>query len=564
MPANVRFGLVPLDSAMSAGYRLPLFVLLGAVGLMILVGCANLAGIQVARALARDAELSTRRALGGGLAALVRQLVTENLVLGIAGGMVGILIAAVAAAGLTELFRTNLGVTTEIALDGRALTFAIALTGIATVVFGFAPLLQVAKTDALRLMVSGTRGVAGGGSRRLRKALLIGEVAMVTVLLFAAALLARSHAHLASLEPGFEPAGLWTAQLSLDDDRFADAAATNRLFTETLEDLRALPGVTSAAVALSLPYERPLNMPFRLPTDEEGTGPRLANLVYVTPDFFQTLGIPTIDGRAIGETDRADASLVAVVSQGLAATHFAERDPVGARISVGGGGEVEIVGVVGDVQQGGGGWGTSQPVWAAPTIYIPAAQASGPMLRQVHVWFSPSWIVRTTSDSPQLASMMARALESGGDGLPVARTASLEEVMGDAFAQTRFQAMFLLVVAAFALLLAGVGLYGIVSHDVQQRRREMGVRMALGVSPGRAVIITGMSGVRLAMIGLVVGGFAAVGAGRVLASLVWGVTPGDPVTILALIGTVGGLAVLASFVPASRMGRLDPATVLRE
>jgi hypothetical protein len=305
-------------------------------------------------------------------------------------------------------------------------------------------------------------------------------------------------------------------------------------------------------------------MPFRLEGDDRAQQPRLANLVYVTPDFFEALGIPIRSGRGIEVRDGAHAPPVAVVNQALVEAHFEGRSALGSRVEMGGGEGLELVGIVGDVQQGGGGWGSSQPVWAAPTVYVPAAQASGPLLQQVHVWFSPSWVIRAPSQSPQLASRIAQVFAARDGELPVARTALLEEVMAHAFARTRFQAAFLLVVAGFALLLAGVGLYGIVAQEVLERRREMGVRMALGATPGRAVWTTGFAGLRLAAWGLLAGGVGAAGAGRVLGSLIWGVSPWDPVTILALVSGIGALALVASFVPAVRMGRMDPARVLRE
>jgi predicted permease len=209
---NLRFGLIPLDEALASSFRMPLLVLLGAVALMILVGCANLAAIQVSRALARETEMATRKALGSGVGALIRQLIAENLVLGLLGGALGLAVAVFSLDGLQALFASNLGVTAPMQIDGRALTAALTLTGLATLAFGLAPVVQVGRSDALRVLVSGTRGIAGAGSRRLRKLLLVGEVAMVTVLLFTGVLLARSYGHLTGLEPGFEPAGVLTAR----------------------------------------------------------------------------------------------------------------------------------------------------------------------------------------------------------------------------------------------------------------------------------------------------------------------------------------------------------------
>ena len=271
------------------------------------------------------------------------------------------------------------------------------------------------------------------------------------------------------------------------------------------------------------------------------------------------------DGRSLTEADRYDAAPVAVVNQAFVDAYLDGRRAPGMRIDLQtGAGEVEIVGVVADVLQGGAGWGSSAPVWTAPTAYVPVSQVAGAFLRQIHVWFSPSWVIRAPGASPGLQGSIAAVFESWDRELPIARSVSLEEVMAEAFAGPRFQAVFLLVVAGFALLLAAVGLYGIVAQEAVRRRREMGVRMALGVSPGRAVLHAGLSGMRLAAAGLVLGGVLAAAAGRVLGSLVWGVSTSDPVTFLLLLSAIGGLTAVASFVPAARLGRLHPATVLRE
>jgi len=563
--SDLRFGLVPLQDALTSGSRLPLLVLVAAVALMLLVGCANLAGIQVSRAIAREVEMSTRQALGSGTGALVRQLVAENLLLGLTGGIVGLGIAVLSVGGLQELLRLYLGTTAALRIDTRALVVSMGLTGLATLLFGLVPVLHVRRGNALRVLVSGTRGVAGGGRHVARRLLLVAQVATVTVLLFSAGLLARSYGHLASLDPGFDARSVRTVQLSLDDARYATADAVNRLFETSLDGLRGLPDVTHAAVALSLPYERPLNVPFRLEGDADEGRPRLTNLVYVTPGFFEALEIPLREGRVLGTEDRADTPPVVIANQAFVDAHLEGRAALGTRVPLGlGGAPLEVVGVVGDVQQGGGGWGSSQPVWAAPTLYVPAAQWSDALFQQVHIWFSPSWIIRAPNPSPQLMGEITRVFAQEDSELPVARAAALEDVMAGAFAQSRFQAVFLIVVAIFSALLAGVGLYGIVAQEVLRRRREMGVRMALGVSPIRAVLTTGLAGVRLAAWGLLAGGLGAVLTGRVLTSLLWGVSPADPVTIVALVAGVGLLASSASFIPAARIGRLNPARVLRE
>ncbi len=560
-----RFGLIPLDQAVTAGLELPLLILLGAIGVMVLVGCANLAGLQIARSLARRMEMATRQALGGGAGALARQLIAENLTLGLLGGVAGLGVAFAASRGLGDMVQSYFNTWQSVQMDGVALLVALGLTALSTILFGVVPVLQVARLDLQRVLASGSRGLIGGGGHTLRKILLVGEVAMVSSLLFAAGLLARSYGHLEGLDPGFDPDGLITVQFSLDDARYGDAGNVRRLFDETLGALGRVPGVASAAVALTLPYERPLNLGFRLPGDDTSQG-RVTNAVYVTPGFFETLGIPVLRGRPLGEADREGAPVVAVANQAFVDSNLQDEPALGTQVSMsfGEGEGVTIVGVVGNVQQSAG-WGeTSQPVWETPTLYLPAAQASSGFFQQVHVWFAPSWIIRQAGSSSDLAAQVTRVFREVDPDLPVSRLASLDQIMGSAFSRPRFEAAFLLLVAAFALLLAGIGLYGIVAHEVLERRTEMGLRMALGATPGRAVWTAGIGGVRLTLLGLAAGAVLAVAVSRAMVHLVWGVTPYDPVTLAGLVGILAVLAAVASFVPAARVGRMDPARILRE
>jgi predicted permease len=394
---------------------------------------------------------------------------------------------------------------------------------------------------------------------------LVGQVAMVTALLFAAGLLVRSYGHLDGLDPGFDPEGIMTVQLSLDDARFSDSETVLRLFDETLAGIRRLPGVTSAAVTLTLPYERPLNLPFRLPW----FGPedrQVTNAVYVTPQFFETLGIPVLRGRALEEADRQGAPWVAVVNQAFLDANMEGHEAIGTSVTMNfvGEGGAEIVGIVGNVQQVAGFGGNSQPVSETPTLYLAASQVPGEFFRGIHVWFAPSWIIKASGGQVDLPIDVMRTISEVNPDLPMARTASLSQVMDRAFSRQRFEAAFLLVVSSLSLLLAGIGLYGIVAHEVLERRAEMGLRMALGATPGNAVWVAGFGGVRLTIMGLVLGCGLAVVAARFTSHLVWGVSAFDPVILVSLLAILGSLATIASFVPAARVGRLDPATILRE
>lgn len=559
-----RFGLVPLNQALTADMRQPLLLLLGAILVMLLVGCANLAGLQIARALARRPEMATRQALGGGAGAILRQLLAENLVLGLLGGLAGLAVAFVGLSGLEAVVRAHFDTWQTIEMNGRVLAAAFAITLLATLLFGLAPLLQARRFDVRGVLAGGSRGVVGGGSHRLRKALLVGEVALVTVLLFGAGLLVRSYDHLHGLDPGFEAEGVLTVQLSLDDARYATAGDVNRFFDETLAGIRRLPGVSSAAVALTLPYERPLNMPFKIVGTEDPQGSyRITNVVYVTSGFFETLGIPLLRGRDLEEADRAEAQPVVVANRAFVEENLAETPAIGSRVTFGGR-DWEIVGVVGDVQQSNAGWGPSQPVWKSPTLYISAAQAGDGFFRGIHIWFAPSWLVKTTGEPSALAAGVTEAIHEVDPLMPVARIARLEEVMGRALARPRFEAVFLVAVAAFALLLAVVGLYGIVANEAVERTSEMGLRMALGATPANAVWTVGLAGLRLVLIGLVVGAIAAALTSRWIERVIWGVAVVDPFTMAAVAACLTALAAAASFMPAARVARLEPARILRE
>jgi predicted permease len=559
-----RYTLVPFNQALTASMRAPLLLLLGAVALMLLVGCANLAGLQVARSLARRPEIATRQAVGGGAGSLIRQVLTENVLLGLLGGATGLVIGLLALKGLGEVVRTQFQTWQIFTMDARAVTASILVTSAAVALFGLAPLLQVGRLDLRSVLVSGYRGAVGGGSHRLRKTLLVAQVGLVTALLFSAGLLVRSYGHLEGLEPGFDPDGVLSIQVSLDDARFSTGEAVMGFFEETLREIESLPQVSSAAVALTLPYERPLNFPFQLLDAPDGGSPTLTSAVYVTPGFVETLGLPVLNGRDLEEADGPDATPVVLANQAFVDQYLAEVPPIGARLGLGGNSEVVIVGVVGSVQQASGGWGSGGPVWASPTLYIPAAQAGGPFMRTVHTWFTPSWLVKGRGDPAGWSREVAGAINRVNPDLPLARIASMEEVVSQALARPRLGAAFLIMVAGFALTLALVGLYGIIANEVGERRRELGLRMALGSTPGGAIRTVGLSGLRLVLYGLVVGAVLSVGVSRVIVNVIWGVTPFDPPTIAMGLICMLALGGVASFLPATRVGRMDPATVLRE
>jgi len=559
-PGDQRFGLVPYDEVIVDAARTPLGVLIGGIALMLLIGWSNLAGVQLARTLSRRDEFHTRRALGAGTGVLVRQMIAETTTAGLLGGMLGAVALVLTAPRIEALVEGRFGTWQPLPPPEALVAVAAGLAVCAITVAGIAPVLRVMRSGSEGL--SPASRVRGRVHHAGRRALLVGQLGLATVLVFTAGLLARSYDYLETLDRGFDPAGLLTVQYSLDDARFAEEDAVTTLFERTLTSLESRPEIASAAVALTLPYERPLNMPIRLPGEEE---PLLTNMVYVTPGFFEVLGVDVLAGRPIDRTDGADAAPVAVVNRAFVDRYLPEREPVGARLDVPSGlGRVPIVGVVDNVQQSAG-WGTeSQPVWESPTIYVAADQLPSRFFAGIHIWFAPSWIVKPASTATPLGEVVVPTIRSIAPELPVARIATMTDIVDDAFARQRLEAAFLLAMAGVALLLTALGLYGLVAQEVAERRGELGVRMALGASPLRAILHVGSGGLAVAGAGIVTGIALSVGVSRLLESLVWGVGTLDAVTLVLVVSVLGVLAGLASFVPASRIARLDPARVLRE
>ena len=461
--------------------------------------------------------------------------------------------------GLDGVIHSQLGIWQEVHLDTRAVFAALGLTGLATLGFCVTPAFQVASPRLYRIITSGSR-VVGGGSHGVRKLLLIGQVAMVTTLLLVAGLLVRSYRYLDGLDPGFDPSGVLTVQFSLDHAGYADARNVESLFGESLDAIRRIRGVSAAAVTLTLPYERALNVPFQLASEDDY---RLTNLVYVTPGFFSTLEIPLLQGRVLQGSDRAGEPSIAMANQAFVEAYFRDTEVLGSSANVVccGVDRLTIVGVVGNVQQSAGWGGTLQPVWETPTLYVPAAQLSSDFFRLAHVPFSPSWLVR---GSAELAPQVTQVFRQVAPDLALARVAPLEEVMDLAFSWQRLEAAFLITVAAFALLLAAVGLYGIVAHEVQERRGEIGLRLALGASPRRAVLATAAKGLTLTLYGVALGSVLGLGLARVLMGrLIFGLRAHDPTTLGTVLLIMTIICSVASLLPAARVARIDPADVLK-
>jgi predicted permease len=560
---DVRLRVVPLQTGQATQVREPLIILWSAVGVVLLIGCVNIAGLLLARGSTRAPEIATRIALGGGRGVIVRQLLTESIVLAACGGAVGLVIGYAGVQLFATLLEHAIGVGGDVALDGRVL----AITGVAalltSVVFGLLPALQASRVDLRQTLVeAGSPSIAGGARSWPRRVMVAVEVALGVVLLVGAGLLIRTFDHLVGQRPGFDPTHVMTATLSLQDARYQSAEKVNQLFDRSLAKVRELPGVESAAVCLTLPYERALNIGGRWASAKPGAPPlRLMNLTYVAGPYFEALRIPLVRGRYLEDSDTAASAPVIVVNQTFVRMNSLDEDPVGREI-VSGSTSRRIVGVVGDIQQKAG-FGNYGPVGTMPATYIPAAQANDALLKLVHTWFSPSWFVRLTGTQPAIVPDMQRAMHTVDPLLPFSKFRTIDELRGEAVATQHAQAVLLGTLAGLALLLAAVGLYGLVASSVAERTRELGIRMALGASVPRAVVTAAAPGVILGVIGVATGLAAGRFGAKLLQHLVWGVSVGDPITFAAAGATVLCVAAVASLVPSLRIVRLNPIKALR-
>ncbi len=562
---EARFGIAPLRAGLgdeTAGGTV--FLLWGAVGLVWAIVCANLASLMLAQASERRREIAARMALGSGRWPVARQVLAECLVLALAGGTLGLGLGVVGLRVLSSLARDALGIWQPVALDARVVV-ATALLSLATsVAFGLGPALHAARLDPrVALAEGGGRRGAGGTLSWPRRLLVLGEVAIGLMLVVFAGLLVRTFLHLRSLDPGFDPRGVVTGTLSLDDARYSTRAQIEGLLGRSLARIRRLPGVESAAVGLGLPYERLLNLGSRaLAPGKEPTEMTAVSSTYVTPGYFATLGVPLLRGRSFRDADGPGTPLVAVVNRRFVERFLADADPLASRVAIGGG-ERRIVGVVGDVLESPEGLGGGAPVARVPVVYLPSAQIEDDLFTLVHTWFEPSWIVRSELTPEATVSGLRQALAGVAPGLPFTAFRRMDEVGAEALAEQRYLMALVASLGAVAALLAALGIQGLVANAVVERTRELGIRIALGATFGQALRAVTVPVAALTAAGIAVGCLAALAAGRLVEHYLWGVSTADPWTFAAGALLLALVAAGATLVPGLRLLDLDPARTLR-
>jgi predicted permease len=556
---------VPMQQQETADIRQPLLMLWGAVGLVLLIACVNIAGLLLARSGSRTREIATRMALGSGRRAVVRQLLVESAVLALGGGALGLVVGWGVLGALIQLSADVFPLGYPVQLDVMVLSITLLVALVTSVFFGLVPALHASRVDVqAALAESGTRAVAGGRGRRARSLLVVGEVAMGVVLLVSAGLLVRTFVHLRSLSPGFDPSSVTTATISLQDKRYEDPVKVNRLFADTLAGIRRQPGVEAAGVALGLPYTRLLNLGFaKVEGATAQDGRANTNLSYITPGYVEALRLPIRKGRAFTDADQTDSLPVAIVNEQFVQRYYKGQDVVGLHIRVAGGPR-EIVGVVGNARATSSGLGGSGAPTIVPyVVYIPATQTAGNMFTLVHTWFSPSWVVRASGPIAGLSAGIRQSVAAVDPLLPIAKMESMAAVQAASLAQQRFMMSVVVGLGVVALLLAAIGIHGLIASAVSERTRELGIRLALGATARQIVLDIVRPGIVLAGAGVAIGAAAALATVRLLQSFLWGVTPNDPLTFAVVVATLLTVALTASVIPALRVLRLDPALTLR-
>ena len=552
-PDGPRPGVQPYRDVLADRSEGMVWLLTAAVGAMLLMVCANTAGLQLARAVGRRRELAVRSALGAGRNRLLRQLLTEAVLLSTAGGAVGVAAAAVGVRGLVSTL-PQLAIW-SVAVDAPVLLGSFGLALATGVIFGFLPGLVAARREPADALGGGrSRSVTTVHGSWTRRSLVVAQVALCTVLLATAGAFVRTFVGLSSSELGFEPADVLTARASLQGPAYRSGDAVSALYRRTLDDLARVPGVEAVAVSSNLPVERGLNLPIH-----EAPGGRLATSVdwrYVTGDYLRVLRIPLAAGRAFGEADhRAAASPVALVNEEYVRRFGAGRAAVGSRLQMFRDDVREVVGVLGDVR-------TRGVTATRPTVFVPVEQVPDDLLGLAHGFFQVNWVLRTRADATGMVASVERVIREADPLLPITAFRSMDEVVGGAIAPTRFRTFLLGLFAAVSLILAAAGLYGVVAYAVAQRTKEIGIRLALGASSVRVMARFALQGVALAALGAAVGTGAVVLVTELLQSLTEA-QPLDPWTVAGVVLVLGAVTAAATVVPARRAARVDPMLTLR-
>jgi putative ABC transport system permease protein len=547
---NATIDVVRLQDQITQYVRPALWVLFGSVVFVLLIACVNVANLSLLRATERQRELTIRSALGASRGRIGRQLLTESLLISVTGGGLGFVLAWLGTPWVVEQWRGTLPYTAAVHLDYYVLGFSVAISILTGLLFGLAPALQNSKTDLNETLKEGSRGSTGAG-HRARGALVVAEMAIALTLLVGSGLLIRSFMQLQQVTLGFNPDHLLTMLLALPPNKYATDQQKNAFFEQAQARIESLPGVRSAAFTLSLPLNNNVAAPFLLEGQAQvNPGDRpVAALVAATSNYFRTMEVPLRKGRLFTDTDRPESPHVVVIGETMARQYFGDQDPIGKRMLVGRQQQpFEIVGIVGDMRNLG--------LTAAPraAIYVPYAQWTWPRMNLV---------VRTDGQPLGMAAAVRSQIQAIDPNEPVIQIQSMNQVIDGWVAQPRLTMILSACFATIALLLAAIGIYGVMSYSVTKRTHELGIRMALGAQTGQVLRLVVRSGMTLAIIGLALGLTGAFALTRLMNSLLFGVAPTDAVTFAIVSAVLMGVALLACYIPARRATKVDPLVALR-
>src|SRR5215469_13271594 len=565
------FSIEPLRDALTQNVRQTLLIMGIAVAFVLLIACSNVANLLLARAIGRKREIAIRTAMGAGRGRLVRQLLTESLMLSAAGAAIG---SALGVAGIRALLMVNTANLPRVGKEGalvtadwRVLAFTVLAALITALLFGLIPALQVSRAD-LNAIIKEGGGRSGSGLRhnRARTALVISEIALAMILVIGAALLIRTSLALQAVKPGFDPHNVLTRRMSLAGKQYTTSAAIDRLSREGMNRIAAMPGVTSASTTCCVPLEGGYGLPFLIVGRPLTNGPFHGGGGWqtISPRFFDVYKIPVLRGRAFTQLDNAAGNPVVVINEAMAKKFWPKSDPLNDRIWIGKGIMAElaaetprqIIGVVGDVRDG------ALNRDPQPVMYVPNAQVPD-ALNALNVRLTPlAWVVRSSGDPTLLSSAIQDQLRQLS-GLPVSDVRTMDEVVSRSLSREEFNMLLMSVFGGAALFLAAIGVYGLMAYSVQQRTQEIGIRMALGAEAGDVRKMVLKHGLTFSLIGVLVGGTGAALLAQFISTFLYGVKPWDPTVFVAVPLILTLIAVIAVIIPATRATRVDPMTALR-